>query len=145
MTFVIIFTSVLGLMYGYVGWRLVSTAAFPSPWNYVAWGVITFLWLSIPLRFLFWFRGYFSTWVDWFASFAYIGLALFSILFVLMLSRDIIWLLILLGGKGLALFQGSKEGEEAASAVMDPEKRRFLLNMINIGIVSVSSSYIGLG
>ena len=145
MTFVIIFTTVLGLMYGYVGWRLMSTAAFPSHWNYIAWGVITFLWLSIPLRFLFWFRGYFSTWVDWFASFAYIGLALFSILFVLMLFRDIIWLLILLGGKGLALFQGSKEGDEAASAAMDPAKRRFLLNMINIGIVSVSGSYIGWG
>ncbi len=145
MTFVIIFTTVLGLMYGYAGWRIISTATFPSPWNYVAWGVILFFWLSVPVRFLFWFQGYSSSLVDWFAWLAFLGLAFFSILFVLILTRDIIWFLILLGGKGLALFQNTKGDEAVASVPMDPVKRRFLLNIINTGILSVTGAYTGWG
>ena len=145
MAFVIIFTSILGLMYGYVGWRLMSTAGIPSPWNYVAWGVIVFFWLSVPIRFVFWFRGYSSTLVDWFAWLAFLGLAFFSILFVLFLTRDIIWLLILLGGKLLALMQGTKGAEAAKSIPMDPAKRRLILNVINAGILGVTGAYIGWG
>ncbi|MCH7820223.1 MAG: metallophosphoesterase [Candidatus Marinimicrobia bacterium] len=145
MAFVIIFTSILGLMYGYVGWRLMSTAGIPSPWNYVAWGVIIFFWLSVPIRFVFWFRGYSSTLVDWFAWLAFLGLAFFSILFVLFLTRDIIWLLILLGGKLLALMQGTKGAEAAKSIPMDPAKRRLILNVINAGILGVTGAYIGWG
>ena len=145
MTFVIIFTSILGLMYGYVGWRIVSTAAFPSPWNYMAWGVVVFFWLSVPIRFIFWFRGYFSTLVDWFAWLAFLGLAFFSILFVLILTRDIIWLLILLAGKLTILIQNFRGSEEIVAVPMDPAKRRFILNIINTGILSVTGAYIGWG
>ena len=145
MTFVIIFTSILGLMYGYVGWRIVSTAALPSPWNFVAWGVVVFFWLSVPLRFVFWFRGYFSTIFDWFAWLAFIGLAFFSILFLLILARDFIWLLLLLAGKLAGIIQNSKGSEESAAVPMDPAKRRFILNIINAAILSVTGAYIGWG
>ena len=145
MTFVIIFTSILGLMYGYVGWRIVSTAAFPSPWNFVAWGVIIFFWLSVPLRFIFWFRGYSSTVLDWFAWLAFIGLAFFSILFILILIRDLIWLLILLAGKLAAIKQNSEGSEEIVAESMDPAKRRFILNIINSIILSAAGGYVGWG
>lgn len=145
MAFVIVITTVLGLMYGYIGWRIMSTAAFPSPWNYIAWGIIAFFWLSVPIRFLFWFQNIHSNLIDWFATIAYVGLAFFSILFVLIFARDLILLLILLGGKASVLIQNWKAGEESVRVPMDPEKRRFILNMVNIGVLSVTSGYVGWG
>ena len=145
MAFVIIFTTVLGLLYGYVGWRIMSSAAIPSPWNYVAWGVIVFFGLSVPIRFVFWFRGYYSTLFDWFAWLAFVGFGFFSILFILFLTRDFIWLLILLSGKLAIFIQNFRGSEEIIAVPIDPVKRRFLLNIINAGFLSLTGAYIGWG
>ncbi len=119
MIFTLIFSSILAAMYGYVGWRIMVPAELPSPWNLAVWGLMILFWLAIPLRFLFWFNKVESIWVERMAWFGYAGLAFFSILFFLFIARDLLWLIYLLGSKGISIVRELTGGDitrrEAAS------------------------------
>ena len=145
MAFILIFSSILGLMYGYVGWRIMVPAELTPPWNVAVWGLIFLFWLAIPLRFVFWFSRIDSEWVDRMARFGYAGLALFSILFVLFITRDILWLIYLLGDKGISIARELLGAEPVTVAAMNPERRRFIINMVNAGIVGFTGLYTGWG
>jgi len=128
-------------MYGYVSWRISVPAAFPYPWNWVFWGVTIFLWLAVPLRFLFWFYKSDSRVLDVIVWVGSLGLGLFTSLFFLFFARDLLYLVTLMAEKIFALVRDAPDGNEVALIPLDPERRRFLFNMINAGIVGTGGLY----
>ena len=128
-------------MYGYVSFRISVPAAFPYPWNWVFWGVTIFLWLALTLRFLFWFYKSDSrvlAVIVWVGS---LGLGLFTSLFFLLFARDLLYLVVLMAEKIMAFVRDVPYGNETALIPFDPERRRYLFNMINAGIVGMGGLY----
>ena len=96
--FAITFT-VLGLAYGYVGWRIIIPAELNSPWSWIAWAVL-FLFLIIPyVATYLHFTGKENPFTDVLSWIGYIGLGFFSLVFVFVLAKDVIWLLGIAGEK----------------------------------------------
>ena len=120
MAFILIFSSILGLMYGYVGWRIIVPAGLTPAWNIAVWGLIFLIWLAVPLRFLFWFSRIESEWVERIAWIGYAGLAFFSILFVLFITRDILWLIYLLGSMGFSIVRELTGTEPVIGTAINP-------------------------
>jgi len=145
MVFIIVFSSILAGIYGYVGWRIIVPAALPDHWNTTLWIVTIFFWLIIPLRFLFWFQKFESAWVDRLAWLGYTGLGIFAILFVLLFTKDILWLLFLIGEKGVSYFLGLTNGASKTPIPVNPERRQFLMNLVNTAILGFTSLYISWG
>ncbi len=145
MAFIIIFTSILALMYGYVGWRIIVPAALPDHWNTTFWMITIFFWIIIPLRFVFWFQKFESVWIDRLAWLGYVGLGTFAILFALLFSKDILWLLYLIGEKIVSYILGSVNDAPQTVVPVNPERRRFILNMVNAGILGFAGLYISWG
>ena len=92
MIFFFIALTIMGLAYGYVGWRMIA------PWR-LSGAVTTALWLMPGMLLLMPFATIFMRlysfhpfWKTAFAWIAYLGMGLFSILFVLILTRDILLL-----------------------------------------------------
>ena len=132
-------------MYGYVGWRIMTPAELTPPWNIAVWALIFLIWLAVPLRFFFWFNRIDSVWVDRTAWIGYAGLAFFSILFVLFITRDILWLIYLLGDKGISIVRELIGAEPVIGTAMNLERRRFILNMVNACIIGFTGLYSGWG
>ena len=145
MTFIIIFSSILALMYSYVGWRIIVPAALPDHWNTTLWMITIFFWIIIPLRFIFWFQRSESIWIDRLAWLSYIGLGTFAILFALLFSKDILWLIYLIGEKIVSYFLGIVNDTPQTTVAMNPKRRRFILNMLNAGILGITGLYISWG
>ena len=128
-------------MYGYVSFRISVPAAFPYPWNWVFWGVTIFLWLALTLRFLFWFYKPDSRVLDVIVWVGSLGLGLFTSLFFLLFARDLLYLVVLMAEKIMAFVRDVPYGNETALIPFDPERRRYLFNMINAGIVGMGGLY----
>ena len=145
MVFILVFSAILAVIYGYAGWRIIVPAALPDHWNTALWSLIIFLWLIIPLRFIFWFQKLESDWVDRLAWLGYIGIGIFAILFALIFTKDILWLIFLLGEKGVSYILGLINGTPTMPITANPERRRFILNMVNTGILGITGLYISWG
>lgn len=143
--FILIVFSILGLMYGYTGWRLITPLRLTLPWSLVIWGgVITLLLLPILVIRM---RSYdFPTWLhDALSWIAYVGLGFVTLTFFLLLGRDLVWLLIAGGGKLLSLAGIQGTAEATPLTLTDPIRRQFLLNTLNLGVVGISTALTGYG
>ena len=142
--FAITFT-VLGLAYGYIGWRIIIPAELNSPWSWIAWAVL-FLFLIIPyVATYLHFTGKENPFTDVLSWIGYIGLGFFSLVFVFVLAKDVIWLLGIAGEKIITFTGNLFSDNTRPSLPPDPERRRFLINSINLGILGVSGMLTGYG
>lgn len=122
---------VLGIGYGYVGWRLVIPAKLAMPWKLYAW-------LALSLMFLLPFGSSFlmrtnEKLTEPLAWVAYVSLGFLSFVFTLLLVRDIIWLTSL-GIEKLYFFVQNVFSETPALRV-DPSRREFLLQVTNVAVL----------
>lgn len=147
MTFVLwyfIMGTVLTLTCGYIGWRLIHPAIISAALKWILWTALIILAL-LPL--LSYFIGqlglerisYLFTWAG------YIGLGIISFLFFFVIIRD---LLLLFSEGGFKLFSYTAHwlGDSGQqSDLFDPERRRFLINTTNLGILGLTSTLTGYG
>ena len=138
--FLLVVIAVLAAMYGYIGWRLIVPAAFSLPVNLALWAIIIII-LAFPfvptmLR----IRGYGGPWIDFLAWIGYFIFGFCTLLFAILIAKDIIYLLTL-GGQKLIHLVGSPMATESAN----PERRQFLTNMLNLGTLGLTGSLMGYG
>lgn len=133
--FTIVFL-VLSIAYAYLGWRLITPARLVSPWNILAWTVLTILFV-LPLVSVMLMR-YYESLTDPFSWIAYVGLGLLSFVITLLIARDIIWLVWRGLEKGYSLVQGLFSAPLVKTPI-DHARRDFILQMSNLAVVGIST------
>lgn len=132
--FILIALLVLGLLHGYVGFRMIEPFTVSGPYLVLYWSVIFILAVTPILTMVLRFKGLENTLTDTMLYIGYTTLGLFTLAFVMFLVRDFIWFIGLALDKLLVLFDGKK----SMVSGVDPERRKFLLMSINYGIVGVT-------
>ena len=145
MLFFAISLSVIALIYGYCGWRIIGPLALPYPLYLAPWLAVAAL-AILPHTYILYLRqaqlpelirGPLA-WIT------YLSLGFAALLFSLLLLRDLIWLAIDMVSSISALLHLPGDGL-GGLAIRDPERRRFLLNALNLGAVGVTGVAAGVG
>ena len=151
MSFFIISLSIVALIYGYCGWRIIVPLRFSAPNAVVLWLAVAFLAL-LPHTFILLLRQ--SEAAEWIRTVlawtAYLTLGFTTILFAILVIRDLAWLIVDGIGKLAPLLGSFGHGSAAADAIEtavspDPERRRFLLNSLNLGALALTGLATGVG
>ncbi|MCF7809218.1 MAG: metallophosphoesterase [Candidatus Marinimicrobia bacterium] len=132
--FIIIALLVLGLLHGYVGFRLIEPFSLNGPYLILYWSLIIILAITPIVAMVLRFKGQENVVTDILLYIAYTTLGLFTLAFVLFLVRDLIWFLSLAFDRLMILF----DGKQSLSSKVDPERRKFLLMSLNYGIVGAT-------
>jgi uncharacterized protein len=140
--FILIVFGVLGLIYGYSGWRIILPLRLSLPGNLVA-GIALVVLLVLPiivLRLRSSASGHW--WYDLLTWIAFLGLGFAILTFSLLVIRDLAWL----GASGLDRIL-SLSGRPPSSSLLPaaPDRRLFLLNALNLGVVGLSAGLAGYG
>ena len=137
MIFLVVVITVLVLIHGYVGLRLIHTLKLAPPWGAVAWGFLATVVLLTPLPIILRYRGYENTLTDILAALGYTSLGFFTLLFLALVARDLLWLVLALGGKALEL-ANSLRANTIAHETFDPGRREFIVRLMNLGLVAAT-------
>ncbi len=132
-------------MYGYIGWRLIIPAAFSTPVNVLLWGILV---VSVILPFIpvmLRFRGTGGFWVDTLAWVGYLSFGFFTLLFAVLVTKDLILLLGTGLQKGIFLVRHIFDSGPAATETADPARRQLLTNSINAGLLVFTGALTGYG
>jgi len=142
--FVIAF-SIVSAGYGYAGWRLITPAHFPPPWNWIAWILLSLL-LVLPVLAM---SVEFSRLnfpskreLEWGA---YISLGFFSMVITLLVMRDIAWLVVTGAHKLIGLASGMNGGSPHSGEAADPHRREHLVQWMNLALIAVAGGLTGYG
>jgi len=138
MLFFIITTSVLVLAYIYIGKRVISPAPFSRKIKKILWVFLMLLPLLMPLSFGLRFAFKNSLWIDLVGWIAFTIFAFFSFIVAFLLLRDLIALLIV-------LITRIKKSITHTVKEYDPERRQFIINSVNLGIIGSSALMTGYG
>jgi predicted MPP superfamily phosphohydrolase len=132
-------------MYGYIGWRLIVPAAFGAPINIILWGILVVCVMLPFLPVILRFNGIENSWIDTLSWVAYLSFGFLTIVFAFLVVRDIGWLLTIGAQKSFYLLRGLFGSDNAVADVTDPERRRFLVNSMNLGILGITGAMTGYG
>jgi uncharacterized protein len=145
MIFFLVVIIVLCLMYGYVGWRLIVPAAFSLSTSVLLWGLLVTLLLLPFIPILMRLKGADNTGLDILAWVGYLSFGFITLLFALLVAKDVVFVATAAIQKSFHLIaQGLSVGHTATEAV-DPERRRMLINSLNVGILAITSGLTGYG
>ena len=142
--FIIAF-SIVSAGYGYAGWRIITPAHFPAPWNWIAWIFLALL-LVLPVLAM---SVEFSRLdfpskreLEWGA---YISLGFFSMVITLLVMRDIAWLVMTGAQKLTALVSGMRGGAPLPGEAADPHRRDALVQWMNLGLIAAAGGLTAYG
>lgn len=138
MWFLIIY-GILFVGFFYIGWRMISPLHLHQPYNSIAWIALFLLFLILPLS-MFMLRSGNEQWTDRIAWFTYTVMGFLSFLFTLLLIKDVLWVLGLGGHKLFTLIQTMSSSQKSV-AQLDPNRRLFLTNMLNLGVLSLAGGF----
>lgn len=143
--FFIIAMTVLLLAHTYLGWRLIIPAALPVPWNVLAWTLLGILFILMPLPLILRQSGVTSVWMDRLAWIGFIWLGLFSLIFTFLILRDVVWGVTLVSRKGILWARDTFNFTSSSVNVLNPERRQFLIQTTNLGVLGLSGLLTGYG
>lgn len=125
---------VLGSGCLYLGSRLITTARLDAPWNLLAWiGLI--LLTVLPVASIFWMRNN-EEWSDSLAWVTYVSLGFLSLVFTMVLARDLLWLVSSAFIKGLYFAQSLFA--QTSPPPLDPARRHFLVQVSNLAVLGAA-------
>jgi uncharacterized protein len=140
-SFFVLVVVVLSLMYGYIGWRLIVPAAFALPVNILLWLSLVVLLILPFIPVVTRMHSMNSGWANLLAWVAYLSFGFVTVLFAFVAARDIIWLAAMVVHKVTHLF-GSIVSD---GSLVDEERRRFLTNATNLGLLGITGALTGYG
>lgn len=145
MTFFIISFSVLLLAHSYIGIRLISPFTLPPGIKILYWSIFGFLLLSPFLAIfssLLRFNQSFVTFLGW-IGFSWLGFM--SIIFLLVFLRDIGWGIGTGINKSYHFVNSAINKTEIVENPVNKERRQFIIQSINLGIIGISILGTGYG
>lgn len=143
--FFLIAVSILAIGYGFLGWRLIATSNLSEPWNLISWIALVVFFLIPLVFFLLMVNRVENEFTDFFSWVGYLGMGLVSMLFTLVLFRDIV-LLTSAGIEKLVMWGRDFFQAGAQAAVdADPGRRQFLVMASNAVVLGAGGLLTGYG
>lgn len=143
--FFLVVIVILGGGYAYIGWRLIASSSLTGTWSLVAWAVLILLFLIPPTGFILQINRVENAFTDLLAWASYLSMGFVSMIFTLLVVRDIV----LLTSQGMQkLLLAAKEFFQSASLAAlnaDPGRREFLQQASNVAIVAGGGLLTGYG
>ncbi len=143
--FLLITLGILTLVYGYTGWRLITPAKLSTSRKAVSWSMLIFFLLVAPTPLVFRANGVEGTWLDLLAWLGYLSLGFFSLVFPLLIALDFILLAWNGAKKSIILAREHVKPKFVPNEPVNRERRRFLVQSTNLGIVGISGVMAGYG
>ena len=131
---------ILSIIYGYIGWRLITPTFINPMWKRIAWATIVLFMFAPFILFMFRFNRLENAWVDSISWIVYLGLGLFSMLLITLIARDLIWFLLFIIKKVVLLYHSFFDSNPQTVEVLDPIRRRSFLHVINLCIIVLSGA-----
>ena len=128
--FFIIFLTVLGLMHGYVGWRIFKGLDIKANYKILAIALVVIFTLLPVLPIAFRYIGYESSLLDVLSLIGYTGLGFFSLTFLLFITKDIVT-------KSWSVISSFFPSDIKQQITIDLEKRQFLQKSLSVGILTL--------
>jgi len=143
--FFTIFILVVVSIYSYVGWRLIRPAHLSRLGKRLAWSALYGSFAVFLTMVLLRVRGVEAVWGDIVAWVAFLTLGAVLLLATLLAIRDLVGLAAL-GVRGLMRWRRRMMARQASDGnVMDPGRRRFLVQSSNLGILVLGGGLTGYG
>lgn len=136
--FLLIFLTILGVGCAYIGWRLLVPMALNYPWNLIAWSALIILFIIPPIPLFLQFQGYSSKWLDRMFWFGYLAIGFISIVFTIIIMRDLGWLTSFSAQKAFVFVRSLGASTPDPPMTYDPVKRLFLLRVTNLGMLLIA-------
>lgn len=128
--FFIVFITLLGIMHGYVGWKIFSGLNLNSSFAIIGIILLAILTLLPVLPILFRYNGYESSLLDKLSLIGYTSLGFFTLSFVAFLSKDLLF-------KVWGFISSFFSADVKQQITLDVDKREFLEKSLSIGILSL--------
>ena len=128
--FFIVFITLLGIMHGYVGWKIFSGLNLNSSFAMIGIILLAILTLLPVLPILFRYNGYESSLLDKLSLIGYTSLGFFTLSFVAFLSKDLLF-------KVWGFISSFFSADVKQQITLDVDKREFLEKSLSIGILSL--------
>ena len=128
--FFIVFITLLGIMHGYVGWKIFSGLNLNSSFAIIGIILVAILTLLPVLPILFRYNGYESSLLDKLSLIGYTSLGFFTLSFVAFLSKDLLF-------KVWGFISSFFSADVKQQITLDVDKREFLEKSLSIGILSL--------
>jgi len=128
--FFIIFLTVLGLMHGYVGWRIFKGLDIKANYKILAIALVVIFTLLPVLPIAFRYIGYESSLLDVLSLIGYTGLGFFFLTFLLFITKDI-------ATKSWSFISSFFPSDIKQQITIDLEKRQFLQKSLSVGILTL--------
>jgi predicted MPP superfamily phosphohydrolase len=129
----------------FTGWRL--CAGWDSRWpaklgvSAAVFALIELTPLTIALR----IAGIENFWIDLLAWAGYVAAGFLSLVLTFLVVRDLGWAVSATGTRVLRLFRTEPTADPASARPRDPERRRFLLQGVNVGLSAAAATLTGYG
>ena len=128
--FFIVFLTALGLMHGYVGWRIYSDLSLNSSYGLITIILVVVFTLLPVLPIFFRYIGYETNLLDKFSFIGYTSLGFFLLSFLAFISKDLVI-------KSCEFISFFFPADLKQQVTLDIEKREFLQKSLNIGILTL--------
>ena len=128
--FFIVFITLLGIMHGYVGWKIFSGLNLNSSLAIIGIILLAILTLLPVLPILFRYNGYESSFLDKLSLIGYTSLGFFTLSFVAFLSKDLLF-------KVWGFISSFFSADVKQQMALDADKREFLEKSLSIGILTL--------
>lgn len=143
--FFLISSSIVGLVYFYVGWRLIRPSNLTRSARRGAWFALL-LWYLVPIISFASFMGRAqSSFDDVLSWIGYTSLGLFSMVFALVVLRDAAYVVMIATKKLGSMFRNANKVKASSKNLIEKSRRRFLLQTSNIGIIGAATILTGYG
>ena len=144
MIFLLVGLSILGVMYGYIGLRIIPHVGLTARRRKVAWGVLVLL-LILPLLPIFLrIGGHETAAADGLAWISYLTLGFITLLLPILVVRDGIWFVSWGILRVWRLVQKWLNTDAPRTPVNDG-RRQFLIHTMNVGILAATGGLVAYG
>ncbi len=145
LAFLLIFTSIIGLAHVYVGRRLVSSSGLSRSRRRLGWILValSFVLTASPMIIQIFLRGRFFP--EAFAWAGFVAMGFFSVLAVLTIGRDLIYLLVRIVRAIVHLAKKLFSPKAEAPAEIDADRRKLLIAGSSLAVVGLSGMLTGVG
>lgn len=143
--FLLIVVVILGGGYAYIGWRLIASSNLTGTWALVAWISLILLFIIPPAGFVLQINRIENAFTDFLAWASYLSMGFISMVFTLLLVRDIV---LLASGGIQKIIVAAKDFLQSASLAAlnaDPGRREFLVQASNAAVLAGGGLLTGYG
>ncbi|MCG3171945.1 MAG: hypothetical protein GMKNLPBB_00086 [Myxococcota bacterium] len=138
--------AVTGVVYFYMGMRVIEPMRLPPPWRAVAWGTLTFFWILHPLAFglmaIFRHRAGYMDAVQWVS---YTAMGFFCMLLVVVVLKDVAGLGLKAAEMARNIFNPAAHASVRAIPDVDQDKRLTVSRMVSAGALMAAFVLTGAG